>query len=111
MSAVQVVLFIAAWLSLAIGMVSSIGAHLAADHSKRNGLAPSKTSDFYGFSTNPFFLRRRPILQSYLFGRSSPVWQPFHNALHQGLAGGLCIVPHLSCHIRHQPVHRMMNPI
>jgi len=55
MSAVQVVLFIAAWLSLAIGMVSSIGAHLAADHSKRNGLAPSKTSDFYGFSTNPFF--------------------------------------------------------
>jgi hypothetical protein len=55
MTVVQVCLFLAAWLSGAIAMVSSIGAHLAADHSNRNGLVPKKTSDFYDFSTHPFF--------------------------------------------------------
>jgi len=55
MSALQVCLFLAAWLSIATAIVSSIGAHLAADHSKRNGLVPKKTSDFYDFSTHPFF--------------------------------------------------------
>lgn len=55
MTVIQVCLFLAAWLSGAIAMIRSIGAHLAADHSKRNGLVPKKTSDFYDFSTNPFF--------------------------------------------------------
>ncbi|KIC58901.1 hypothetical protein RM53_06780 [Brevundimonas nasdae] len=54
MKTAQAALFIAGWFSLATGMVSSMGAHLAADHSRRNGLVPRKTPDFYDFSKNVF---------------------------------------------------------
>ena len=54
MNTAQAALGIAGWLSLATGMVSSMGAHLAADHSRRNGLVPRKTQDFFHVSKGVF---------------------------------------------------------
>lgn len=64
MTALQVCLFLAAWLSVATAIVSSIGAHLAADHSKRNGLVPRKTSNFYVFHTTVFRLGVGPSFKA-----------------------------------------------
>lgn len=64
MNTVQAVLAIAGWFSLATGMVSSMGAHLAADHRRRNGLVPRKTPDFYDFSKNVFYFGIGPSFRT-----------------------------------------------
>ena len=64
MNTAQAVLAIAGWFSLATGMVSSMGAHLAADHRRRNGLVPRKTPDFYDFSRNVFYFGIGPSFRT-----------------------------------------------
>lgn len=64
MNTAQAALFIAGWLSFATGMISSMGAHLAADHSRRNGLVPRKTPDFYDFSKNVFYFGVGPSFRA-----------------------------------------------
>lgn len=64
MNTTQVALAIVGWLSMATGMVSSMGAHLAADHRRRNGLVPRKTPDFYDFSKNVFYFGIGPSFRT-----------------------------------------------
>ncbi len=64
MNTAQAALAIAGWFSLAAGMISSMGAHFAADHRRRNGLVPWKTPDFYDFSKNVFYFGIGPSFRT-----------------------------------------------
>jgi hypothetical protein len=55
MTIIQVTLSIGLWLSMATGLLAALGAHLAADHSKRNGIVSKRTSDFFDFSKDVFY--------------------------------------------------------
>lgn len=64
MNTAQAAFGIAGWLSMATGMISSMGAHLAADHRRRNGFVPRKTPDFYDFSKNVFYFGIGPSFRT-----------------------------------------------
>jgi hypothetical protein len=63
MTTVQATFAICLWLSLATGIFAALGAHLAADHSKRNGVVPKRTSDFFRLSKSMFSIGIGPSLQ------------------------------------------------
>jgi hypothetical protein len=56
MTLLQAAPFLIAFLSTATAFISVTGAHLAAEHSKRNGIVPKGTRDFFVFSKNPAVL-------------------------------------------------------
>ena len=64
MTGVAGALFIAAFSSLAIGLTAAVGAHLAADHSKRSGAVPKSTKDFFVFSKSPLLFGVVPSISA-----------------------------------------------
>ena len=53
MTLLQAAPFLIAFMSAGIGLICVMGAHLAADYSRRSGAVPKGTPDFYVFHKSP----------------------------------------------------------
>ena len=56
MTFLQAAPFLIAFMSAATALISVAAAHFAADHSKRNGIAPESAPEFFVFSKNSMIL-------------------------------------------------------